>query len=66
MPKLMPNARTCRGSAQRQKRIAKAYASGLPSREVAPMFGVSDGYVRAVARLYEVSRGYHAPKQRRG
>jgi len=55
-----------RGSALRQKRIAKAYASGLPSERVAEMYGVSGHWVRAIARLYGVSRGYHAPKTRRG
>lgn len=52
-------------SAARQKRIAEAYASGLPSEQVASMFGVSGNWVRSIARLYGVSRGYRAPKPRR-
>lgn len=44
-------------SAERQKRIAEVYASGLPSERVAPLFGVSGKCVREAARLYGVSRG---------
>jgi DNA-binding CsgD family transcriptional regulator len=53
-------------SAERQQRIAQTYASGLPSERVAAEFGVSGHWVRAIARLYGVSRGYHAPKRRQG
>lgn len=51
-------------SAERQKRIAELYASGMPSEDIAPLFGVSGHWVRAIARLYGVSRGYSAPKRR--
>lgn len=47
---------------ERQKRIAETYASGVPSERVAEMFGVSGHWVRSIARLYGVSRGYRAPK----
>ena len=52
-------------SAERQAIMAEAYAGGLPSERVAERFGVSGSHVRMVARLYGVSRGYHAPKGRR-
>jgi hypothetical protein len=63
----MPEARvmTFQERGERQKRIAEAYASGIPSERVAQMFGVSGHWVRSIARLYGVSRGYHAPKPRR-
>jgi len=53
-----------RESADRQKRVAELYAGGLPSEDIAPLFGLSGRHVRRIARLYEVSRGYHAPKRR--
>lgn len=54
-----------RERAERQKRIAEVYASGLPSERVARMFGVSGHWVRAVARLYGVSRGNHGHRVER-
>lgn len=63
----MPAARimTCAERAKRQARIAEVYASGMTSEDTALLFGVSGHWVRSIARLYGVSRGYSAPKRRR-
>jgi hypothetical protein len=44
-------------AAERQKRIAEMYASGVPSEAVGPLFGVSGRWVREIAHRYEVARG---------
>lgn len=62
MPRPSKLGLTHQQSAERQKRIADAYAAGLPSERVARDFGVSGHWVRYIARLYGVSRGYQGRK----
>ena len=54
----MPEARflTRVDRAQRHKAIVADYERGHCSRTVAQQFGLSDGHVRAVLRLYGVAR----------
>ena len=49
--------------AARHKRIVAAYQTGLSSRAVAEMFGVSDTLVRQVVGLYECARPPGRPRK---
>lgn len=51
-----PPALTRVDRANRHERIVKAYQSGVSSRAVADWFGMSDGHIRSVLRLYGVAR----------
>lgn len=42
--------------AERHRRIVASYQDGRCSRTVAELFGMSDGHVRAVVRLYGAAR----------
>ena len=42
--------------AERHRRMVIAYQAGNSSRAVAIQFGMSDGHVRSVLRLYGVAR----------
>lgn len=54
----MPEARflTRVDRAERHRAIVADYCAGLSSRAVAARYGLSDGHVRAIVRLYEVAR----------
>lgn len=47
--------------AERHRELVRAYQAGQCSRCVARMFGLSDGHVRAVVRLYGVARRQGRP-----
>lgn len=49
--------------ARRHERIVAAYRGGMTSRDVADTFGMSDGHVRAVLRLYEAARRVGRPRR---
>lgn len=48
--------------ALRQDRMIEAYRDGLSSRQVAKRFGMSDSYVRDLARQAGIARPVGAPK----
>lgn len=50
--------------ALRQERMIEAYRDGLSSRQVARMFGMSDSYVRDLARQAGIARPVGAPKSK--
>jgi transposase len=51
--------------AERQKRVAAAYAEGMSSRAVAGLTGLSLTHVKRIANLYGVSRPRGRPSSTR-
>lgn len=56
-------AMTNRERGERQRRIVAAYEAGASSRALAQQFGLRDGWVRQIVKLYGVARPVGRPRR---